>query len=188
MKKFFALFTILAVLSISSCKRPGCTEPKALNFDAKAQVNDHSCVYDNGYNWNNGGNNNGGGNNNTGTSLSIWTNNWRDLAVYVGYIDSGMVTQSRTTVPNCSGEAGCFHTNKIVAGNTYTIEGEDSEYSWKMDIKMNQGCNTVLLDQTGLGKMNPYEGQNVTIIKMVKKEKSGFTRFVSGIKNLLLKG
>ena len=182
-KGFFLAITALVVLStFSSCKRAGCTEPKALNFDIKAQVNDHSCVYDG--NGNNNSGNNGGGNNNE-TSLSIWTNNWRDLAVYVGYIDSGMVTQSRTTVPNCNGEAGCFHTKKIIAGNTYTIEGEDSEYTWKMDVRMNSGCNTILLDQTGLGKMNPYEGQNVIIIKMVKKEKSGFTRFVSGIKNLL---
>lgn len=38
-------FIILVALIFQSCKEEGCTDPKALNFDATADEEDGSCVY-----------------------------------------------------------------------------------------------------------------------------------------------
>lgn len=42
-KLFF--LSIIALLSISSCKKGGCTDYDALNYDDQAQVDDNSCYY-----------------------------------------------------------------------------------------------------------------------------------------------
>ena len=45
--KFIQLLVILffSVLFISSCKKRGCADPDALNFDPNASKDDHSCYY-----------------------------------------------------------------------------------------------------------------------------------------------
>lgn len=48
----FILFSTLIVglASITSCKKSGCTDPSATNFDSKAKKNDGSCTYGPAYN------------------------------------------------------------------------------------------------------------------------------------------
>ena len=41
----FSLFLILVLVSFSSCKKRGCTDPDALNFQESAAKDDHSCYY-----------------------------------------------------------------------------------------------------------------------------------------------
>lgn len=45
-KPIFTLLVILAAF-ISSCKKPGCTDPNASNFNTDADKEDNSCIYDN---------------------------------------------------------------------------------------------------------------------------------------------
>lgn len=40
------LLTLFLVFGISSCKKEGCTDVDALNYDSKADKNDNSCKYD----------------------------------------------------------------------------------------------------------------------------------------------
>lgn len=177
MSKMASTLAIIALLTIvvatSSCRKQyGCTQINALNYSPKADKDDGSCIYV----LPGSGNNNGGGNNKppygTGlvppTTLMVWTNGARQLEVWVGYVDSGKITSSRTQPPLCEGESGCFKTWKIQEGVTYTIEGSDAEYMWKQDIVMQKDCNTVLLDQTGTGKTDTY-GPDVIVIRMHKK-------------------
>ena len=51
MKKTFKFFSIILVLTgifctNTGCKREGCTDPKAKNYDSKAKKDDGSCTYD----------------------------------------------------------------------------------------------------------------------------------------------
>lgn len=46
MSKIFFLFSVLSILMMaSSCKKPGCMDKDALNYDSKATKDDGSCVY-----------------------------------------------------------------------------------------------------------------------------------------------
>src|SRR5579859_6134915 len=46
MKKLFLIAAIAAsVFSIYSCKKNGCTDPKATNYNSSASSNDGSCQY-----------------------------------------------------------------------------------------------------------------------------------------------
>ncbi|MBN4071284.1 hypothetical protein JYT72_02120, partial [Crocinitomix catalasitica] len=46
MNKFtFSLFTLLLCLSISSCKKKGCTDPDAENYSVEAKKDDGSCTF-----------------------------------------------------------------------------------------------------------------------------------------------
>ena len=36
----------MAITLITSCKKPGCIDPAAVNYDEEADSNDGSCVYD----------------------------------------------------------------------------------------------------------------------------------------------
>lgn len=48
MKKIFFIVAFFAIgMSFSSCRREGCTDELALNFNDKAKVDDGSCVYEN---------------------------------------------------------------------------------------------------------------------------------------------
>ncbi|MEZ4937786.1 MAG: hypothetical protein R2799_09365 [Crocinitomicaceae bacterium] len=60
MKKLL-FFSILVSLLTISCKKEGCTEPNATNYDPKAEENDGSCVY----------NNNGGGSGTCTSTLEL---------------------------------------------------------------------------------------------------------------------
>lgn len=45
MKKLTLLFLPLTILfAIASCKKEGCTDPKAVNYDAEAKKDDGTCV------------------------------------------------------------------------------------------------------------------------------------------------
>ena len=48
--KIFALIVLSGAITFNSCKREGCTDHKALNYDSKAEKSDGSCVYDTAYN------------------------------------------------------------------------------------------------------------------------------------------
>lgn len=41
----FLLLSLLVVVSFSACRRSGCTDARALNYDDKAKNNDGSCYY-----------------------------------------------------------------------------------------------------------------------------------------------
>ncbi|MEX0595564.1 MAG: hypothetical protein WD512_03610, partial [Candidatus Paceibacterota bacterium] len=45
MKKFSVLLTIVALFIISSCKKEGCTDPLATNYNGDAKKDDGTCVY-----------------------------------------------------------------------------------------------------------------------------------------------
>jgi hypothetical protein len=40
------LYIFLALLIIQSCKKSGCTDPNALNYDIDAQKEDNGCLYE----------------------------------------------------------------------------------------------------------------------------------------------
>lgn len=46
MKITYLLLTFLTIVSITGCKEPGCIDPNAVNYDAEADSNDGSCVYE----------------------------------------------------------------------------------------------------------------------------------------------
>jgi hypothetical protein len=166
MKNLIGILALaLLMVTASSCrKQRGCTQIHALNYSPMADIDDGSCYYDNG---------NGGNNNSQKTSITIWTNGGRQLYAWIGYIDSAAVTGNRSTAPSCQGESGCFHSEKVTEGGTYTIEAQDNDYSWKMDITIAKGCNTVLLDQSGIHKKDVDESN---VIVMVQKLVPGLTR------------
>lgn len=43
----FKLISVLALVTLFSCKKPGCMDPTAINYNAEAEVENNSCVYDN---------------------------------------------------------------------------------------------------------------------------------------------
>lgn len=43
----FKLISVLALVTLFSCKKPGCMDPIATNYNAAAEVENNSCVYDN---------------------------------------------------------------------------------------------------------------------------------------------
>ncbi len=45
MKKLLFLLAIPMALSITSCKKAGCTDPEAENYSSGAKKEDHSCTY-----------------------------------------------------------------------------------------------------------------------------------------------
>lgn len=47
MKKLFFTFTVatMGIASFTSCKKMGCTDPSATNYDSKANNNDGACFY-----------------------------------------------------------------------------------------------------------------------------------------------
>ncbi len=44
-KLILFLALTVSVTSIQSCKKKGCTDPVAINFDEKAEKDDGSCTY-----------------------------------------------------------------------------------------------------------------------------------------------
>ncbi|MFK7787286.1 MAG: hypothetical protein AB8B56_19340 [Crocinitomicaceae bacterium] len=44
--KFLTPFSVFILLIATSCKKQGCTDPTANNYDYSAEQNDGSCVYD----------------------------------------------------------------------------------------------------------------------------------------------
>lgn len=93
-----AIFGILFLLS--GCKKEGCTEPNAINYDSKADKNDGSCIY----------NNSGGGNNtvNSCTHFITFDNyDGNNYVIHSPYISGyeilpawGQITLSVTS-PDC---------------------------------------------------------------------------------------
>jgi len=49
MKTLYTLLIASAAFTITSCKKEGCTEPLATNFNEEAKKDDGSCIYDEGY-------------------------------------------------------------------------------------------------------------------------------------------
>jgi hypothetical protein len=49
MKVFLYGFTALALLTVTACKKKGCTDPTALNYSESAKKDDGSCHYETGY-------------------------------------------------------------------------------------------------------------------------------------------
>ena len=47
MKHFLLLTTILCFVCFCSCKKRGCTDPTATNYNSEAEVDDGNCLYDN---------------------------------------------------------------------------------------------------------------------------------------------
>ena len=45
MKKLLFLFAIPVVLSVTSCKKAGCTDSEAVNYSSSAKKEDQSCTY-----------------------------------------------------------------------------------------------------------------------------------------------
>jgi hypothetical protein len=45
MKQLTLLFVLLATIGLGSCKKKGCTDPNASNYDAKANKDDGNCTY-----------------------------------------------------------------------------------------------------------------------------------------------
>jgi hypothetical protein len=45
MKTTLILLSCLSLLAATSCKKKGCTDPAATNYDASAKVDDGSCTY-----------------------------------------------------------------------------------------------------------------------------------------------
>lgn len=43
------LIPVVAVVALASCKKEGCTDPTALNYDSKAKKDNSSCQYDESY-------------------------------------------------------------------------------------------------------------------------------------------
>ena len=42
---FFAVILLTGMLTIYSCKKAGCTDPNAKNYNSKDNTNDGSCIY-----------------------------------------------------------------------------------------------------------------------------------------------
>lgn len=152
MKNLIGILVIALVLATtSSCKKQrGCTQIHATNYSPMADIDDGSCFYDNNGSGNNGNN---GNNNSQATTATVWTNGSRQIYVWIGYTDSGDVSGNRTIAPMCKSEAGCFHTAKVVEGGTYELYAQSGDgNAWQSTITIAKGCNTYLLDQSGLHK------------------------------------
>ncbi|MEI8223827.1 MAG: hypothetical protein WCG20_01750 [bacterium] len=150
MKNLIGILALaLIMVTASSCrKQRGCTQINAVNYSRVAEQDDGSCYYDNG---NNGNNGNGG--NTQATTASVWTNGSRQIYVWIGYIDSNNISGQRNTAPMCNNESGCFHTAKVVEGGTYDLYAQSNDGNvWRQTITIAKGCNTYLLDQSGLHK------------------------------------
>ena len=151
MKNFIGIIALaLIMVTASSCKKQhGCTQIHALNYSPMADIDDGSCYYDNS---NNGNNGNGGGYTQP-TTVTVWTNGSRQIYVWISYIDSGDVNGQRTTAPMCNNESGCFHTAKVAEGSSYDLYAQSNDgNAWRETITIAKGCNTYLLDQSGLHK------------------------------------
>lgn len=152
MKNFIGMIALALIIMIApSCKKQrGCTQIHAVNYSPMADIDDGSCFYDtNGGNGNNGN----GGTYTQPTTATVWTNGSRLIYVWIGYVDSGDISGQRTTAPMCKSESGCFHTAKVVEGGTYELYAQsDDGNAWKSTITIAKGCNTYLLDQSGLHK------------------------------------
>lgn len=170
MKNFVFIALAFILLSTSSCKKQyGCTQINAINFSPKADIDDGSCRY----------NDNQGGNSQE-TSGTGWTNGPRKIYIWFGYADSGAINGQRTVIPRCEGESGCFHTTKLVEGGTYDLYAQSDDGNvWKQTIVIAKGCNTFLLDQSGIHKKE-LEGMGI-VIPMQPKPSTPFIR-----KNYLL--
>ncbi len=51
MKKTALFLVLLAVLSLPGCKKPGCTDPDAVNYNDKAKKDDGTCTYEGSMNF-----------------------------------------------------------------------------------------------------------------------------------------
>ncbi|MEJ6637343.1 MAG: DUF4856 domain-containing protein [Crocinitomicaceae bacterium] len=46
MKKLLLLLSLIVLVSLASCKKKGCTDPLANNYNTEAEKDDESCIYD----------------------------------------------------------------------------------------------------------------------------------------------
>ena len=44
MKKTILFFAVASLVAVTSCKKKGCTDPTAINYDSEAEKDDGSCV------------------------------------------------------------------------------------------------------------------------------------------------
>jgi hypothetical protein len=45
MKRYYSLLFVVGILSFNACKKEGCTNEDATNYDSKANFDDGSCTY-----------------------------------------------------------------------------------------------------------------------------------------------
>lgn len=139
------VFTIVSMflIAFSSCKKKGCTNPIATNYEEKAKKEDGSCTYE-GYNvlWFN-----------QESAGNLLSDGVYDIYYYVNgtLVDSSYVTNTHETSPNCGEEYAVTITESLASqtkGNAsfYALD-QDGYQLWNGSLNFEAGvCISVQLE------------------------------------------
>lgn len=159
MKKVFILLTVVN-LSFVACKKDGCTDSTATNYDEKADKDDGSCTYKNLTDTNSSGNTNNGGttdttSNGNSTDTSSTTTSTKPSSTTFKFASTGKecgltdgYSNQQHSLPElvhlntdkCNGETYRptitlhFETGKTILAGTYLVTKETSPSAGQVHI------------------------------------------------------
>jgi len=108
MKLLTISILVLTMMIVGSCKKDGCTDKTANNFDEKAKNDDGTCTYDMG-------------------TITFWisTGSNGTVAIDVDNVNQGTVTEFYGVNPpaDCENADGCVTATLKTGYHTYTATG-----------------------------------------------------------------
>jgi hypothetical protein len=133
---FTGIFLLTALVVISSCKKDGCTDSTAINYNSKANVNNGTCQYDGSavfYVSNNG------------PAITVTITNGTTVTSQQATISQGAIFNSSTV--SC-GATGCATFTSLPVGN-YTYAASSALFNWTGTFVVgSQQCTNVMLQQS----------------------------------------
>lgn len=126
MKKIILLPMMAIVLLASSCKKEGCTDESAVNYNSKAKKDDGSCTYSGEVVlwWNQ----------NTSSEMQIFGSTVVKLYIDGQFVDSKSASTYWTSAPDCGTNATMTVTKDLgkdkAKSFSFEIQDQDTDVLW----------------------------------------------------------